>query len=71
VASLAFVFTILAIIAIRSKDRRQYFGMAEISVKVRFRDYWPVLKKNRPLQMLVIAASTDKLAGQVMNQQVS
>ncbi|MGJ9383539.1 MFS transporter [Salipaludibacillus sp. CF4.18] len=71
VVILAFVFTILAILAIKSKDRHKYYGLAEIGVKVRFRDYWPVLKRNRPLQMLVIAASTDKLAGQVMNQQVA
>ncbi|MDQ0256707.1 Na+/melibiose symporter-like transporter [Evansella vedderi] len=64
------LFTILAVIAIAPKDRKEFFGLAEKSVKVRFRDYWPILKSNRPLQMLVIAASTDKLANLALRQPV-
>ena len=30
--------------------------------KVKFKDYWSVLKGNRALQMLIVAASTDKIA---------
>ncbi|KKK37514.1 glucuronide permease [Mesobacillus campisalis] len=64
------IFTVLAVIALWEKDRTEYFGFAEKSVKTTFRDYWPVIKRNRPLQMLVIAAATDKLAGQVLRQPV-
>lgn len=67
---LSAIFTILAVTAIAPKDRKEYFGLAEKAVKVKFRDYWPVLKSNRPLQMLVIAASTDKLANLVLRQPV-
>ncbi|MGM0902109.1 MAG: MFS transporter [Bacillota bacterium] len=62
------IFTILAVIGIWKKDRLEYFGFAEKSVKTKFSDYWPVIKRNRPLQMLVIAASTDKLANSVLRQ---
>ncbi|RCW74880.1 MFS transporter [Saliterribacillus persicus] len=56
------IFTILAVIAIASKDRKEFFGLADQNMKVKFKDYWPILKNNRPMQMLVVAASTDKLA---------
>lgn len=64
------IFTILAVIGIWEKDRLEYFGFAEKNVKTGFKDYWPVIKRNRPLQMLIIAAATDKLAGQVIRQPV-
>jgi Na+/melibiose symporter-like transporter len=66
----AAIFTVLAVIGLWEKDRTEYFGFAEKSVKTSFRDYWPVIKRNRPLQMLVIAASTDKLASTVQRQPV-
>ncbi|TDO93943.1 Na+/melibiose symporter-like transporter [Halanaerobium saccharolyticum] len=58
----SFVMTVLAIIGIWSKDRTEYFGLAENAVEIKFKDAWEVLKNNRPLQMLIVAASTDKLA---------
>jgi len=67
---LGVIFTALAVIGLWEKDRTKYFGFAEKSVKTSFKDYWPVIKRNRPLQMLVIAASTDKLAGQIQRQPV-
>lgn len=59
---LSAIFTCLAAMAIKGKDRKEYYGLADENVKLKFRDYWPVIKENRALQMLVIAASTDKLA---------
>lgn len=58
------IFTVLAIIGIWSKDRVEYFGINADANKVKFRDYVSVLKGNRPLQMLVVSAATDKLAMQ-------
>ena len=58
----SFVMTVLAIVGIWSKDRTEYFGLAENAVEIKFEDAWEVLKNNRPLQMLIVAASTDKLA---------
>lgn len=60
--SLSALFTIMAVIGIWKKDRTEFFGLGEKGVQVKFKDYWPVLKGNRALQMLIIAASTDKLA---------
>ncbi|MFC2949866.1 MFS transporter [Virgibacillus sediminis] len=62
------IFTILAVIAINNRDRKEFYGLADGTVQTKFRDYWPILKGNRPLQMLVIAASTDKIAGMVLRQ---
>lgn len=61
VAGLSFILTIIAIISIAPKDRTEYFGYGK-PVKIHFKDYWDVLKNNRPIQMLVVSASTDKLA---------
>lgn len=58
--SAATVFAILAIIGIWRKDRPEYFGLGQAQ-RIGLRDYWEVLKNNRAIQMLVVAASTDKL----------
>ncbi len=60
-APISAVFTIIAIIAIAPKDRSEFFGTGK-PIKVGFKDYWDVLKNNRAIQMLVVSASTDKLA---------
>ena len=60
-AGLSATFTILAIIAIAAKDRTEYFGLGKVQ-KIGFKDYWEVLSKNRAIQMLVVSASTDKIA---------
>ncbi|WP_085993645.1 MFS transporter [Oceanobacillus senegalensis] len=64
------IFTFLAVLGIWAKDRKEFFGLAEMTEKIRFRDFWPVIKENRPLQMLVLAASSDKLSFSVMNHAV-
>lgn len=63
------VLTLLAIIGIWSSDRPEYFGTGE-AVKITIKDMWTILKGNRPLQMLVIAASTDKLGGQIATNSI-
>ncbi|MRH43217.1 glucuronide permease [Aquibacillus halophilus] len=67
---IAGIFTALAVTGIWAKDRKQFFGLANLNVKTRFRDYWPILKGNRPMQMLVIAAATDKLTLSVLRHSV-
>ena len=61
VAIISGVFTVLAVIALWNKDVKENWGNA--TEKIHIREYWPIIKKNRPLQMLIISASTDKLAG--------
>lgn len=61
VALMSAVFTVIAIISISPKDRTEFFGTGK-AIKVGLKDYWDTLKNNRAIQMLVVAASTDKLA---------
>lgn len=56
------ILTALAVYGIWPKDRTEFFGLGNQASKVSFKDYWPVLKGNRALQMLIVAASTDKIA---------
>lgn len=58
---LSAVFTVCAIAALWQKDIEKNWGIGT-QEKIRFRDYIAVFRGNRPLQMLVLAASTDKLA---------
>lgn len=64
------IFTILAVVAIWPKDRKEFYGLAEETTQTKFRDYWPVLKRNRPLQMLSLSAAADKLAFMLLRQSV-
>lgn len=61
VASVSAVLTVTAVISIAPKDRHEYFGTGQTQV-IHIRDYIDVIKHNRAIQMLVISASTDKLA---------
>lgn len=64
------IMTTLAVIAIWNKDVKENWGLATAE-KIKFSEYLPILKANRPLQMLVVAASTDKLAGSVRSNAVT
>ena len=61
VALTSAVFTCIAVISIWPKDRTEFFGTGK-PVKVGLKDYWETLKGNRAIQMLVVSASSDKLA---------
>lgn len=60
-SSLSAIYMIIAVISIAPKDRKEFYGTGE-TVKIGLKDYWDTLKNNRAIQMLVVAASTDKLA---------
>ena len=61
IAPISLLLTCIAIFSIASKDKPENFGTGQ-QQKVSFKDYWDVLKNNRAIQMLVVSASTDKLA---------
>lgn len=63
------ILTALAIAGIWSSDRTENFGTGEAQ-KISFRDMWEIVKGNRPLQMLIIAASTDKLGSTVATNSI-
>lgn len=54
------VLAVLAIIGLWRKDRPEYFGTGQ-QQKVTFKDYADILAHNRGIQMLIVAASSDKL----------
>jgi len=55
----------LQIIAVWKRDRKENFGTGDASERIKFKDLWPILKNNRPLQMSIIASVTDKVAMQI------
>lgn len=61
IGGIAAVLAVLAIIGLWRKDRQEYFGTGQAQ-KVTFRDYADVMAHNRGIQMLVFAASSDKLS---------
>ena len=70
VAVLSAVFTAIAVFCIAPKDRVEFFGTGK-PTKVTLKDYWETLKHNRAIQMLVVSASTDKLANQAKTTTVT
>lgn len=64
------VLATLAVIGIWSKDRKEYFGLGEKTQKTQLKDYWKVLKGNKPLQVLSIAAALVKFTVQFFGDSV-
>ncbi len=57
------VLTILAIIGIWEKDRPEYYGLGgDRQEKVKFSEYWEIIKNNSPMKRLMIAGAGCKLA---------
>ena len=66
VAPISLFFTIVSMIGIAPADHPENFIKNDENVmKFSLKKYWDVLKGNKAMQMLVISASTDKLATQV------
>lgn len=65
VVLLSFFCTILAMIGIAEKDREEHLLKHVGYQKIYVRDYWEILKNNKPIRMLIIAACTDKFASTV------
>jgi Na+/melibiose symporter-like transporter len=57
--------TLLAVIGIWSKDRMEYYGRGGELIKVHVRDYLSIIKNNKPIRMLVTAASVNKFTSMV------
>ena len=70
IAIMSAIFTAIAVFSIAPKDRVEFFGTGK-AVKVTLKDYWETLKHNRAIQMLVVSASTDKLAMQAKTTAVT
>lgn len=64
------VLTILAMIGIWEKDQPETYAKLGDQASYGFKDIFRIIKSNRAIQMLVVAASTDKLATQVRQNSV-
>lgn len=57
------ICSLLAIIGIWEKDNKRYFRLEEGKrQQIHFKDYFNILKHNRPIKMLIIAAAANKFA---------
>lgn len=65
VVLLSFLCTVLAIVGIAEKDREELLMKHAGHQKIYVRDYWEILKNNKPIRMLIVAACTDKFASTV------
>ncbi|SFE07950.1 MFS transporter [Trichococcus pasteurii] len=64
------ILGILAVIGIAQKDNKQYFGIGEKTTKTSFKDYWEIIKGNKPLQMLTMAAAFVKFNSAMFGDQI-
>ena len=56
------LLTVLAIIGIWEKDNEKYFGLGGQQEPVKIREYVQIIKRNKPLQRLMVAGGGCKLA---------
>ncbi len=59
---LSVLLTILAIVGIWEKDNEKYFGIGGAQEPVKIREYVQIIKRNKPLQRLMVAGGGCKLA---------
>lgn len=60
-AIIQLVFVSFVVLGIRKKDVPANYNKLEVSEKPKFRDFIRIFKTNRALQMLIVAASTNKI----------
>lgn len=70
VVLVAAVCTVLAVIGIWEKDQEKYYGCPGKKNKVQIRDYWGIIRGNRPIRVLIIAACTNKFTATVYGHTV-
>lgn len=67
IAIISALCTILGIIGIWNKDKPEYYNAQGSGQKIKLRDYWDVLRHNKPIRQLVMAASVNKFTSTVYN----
>lgn len=70
IGPVSLLLTILAIVGIWEKDQPENYAKLGKQASYGFKDIFSVIKGNRAIQMLVVAASTDKLAQQIRGNSV-
>ena len=59
---ISIVLTVLAVIGIWEKDNEKYFGLGGKQEKVKISEYLQIVRRNKPLQRLMVAGGGCKLA---------
>ena len=59
---ISIILTILAIVGIWEKDNSKYFGIGGAQEAVKISEYVDIIKSNKPMQRLMVAGGTCKLA---------
>ncbi|MCM1258388.1 MAG: MFS transporter [Roseburia sp.] len=62
---LSLLCTILAMMGIASKDKPELLKKQSSVQKVRVRDYWDIIRHNKPIRILILAACMNKFASTV------
>ena len=62
---LSFIYTLLSLASIWSKDRPEFWGVGDTKEKVKFKDYINLFKENKPIKWLVLSSGFNKLASTV------
>lgn len=66
--AISVVLTILAIIGIWEKDQAKYFGLgSRTPERIKLMEYLNIIKKNKPMQRLMVAGAGCKLAFSIAN----
>lgn len=65
VCVLSLLCTILAMAGIASKDKPELLRKQSSVQKVRVRDYWDIIRHNKPIRILILAACMNKFASTV------
>jgi Na+/melibiose symporter-like transporter len=65
VVILSGICTLLAVIGIWQKDKSEFYRLGEAKERIRFKDYIGILKHNKPIRMLTVAAASNKFAAMV------
>lgn len=65
VCVLSLLCTILAMVGIASKDKPELLRKQSSVQKVRVRDYWDIIRHNKPIRILILAACMNKFASTV------
>lgn len=67
IAGIQILFALIVVIALRKKDVAENYNKLGESIRPKYKDYVDVFAHNKALQMLIVAASTNKIAQTLMS----
>jgi Na+/melibiose symporter-like transporter len=65
--ALQLVFTVMSIIGLWEKDQKEFYDKNKLNYTPNINDYRKMFRENKALTMLIIAASTNKIANTMVN----